>query len=50
MEPPMDKDVLEAELEELMRCVALQPPPGLPGPDNRAHWAAQIQRDADARE
>ena len=23
MEPPMDRDKLEAELEELMRCVAL---------------------------
>ena len=32
MEAPIDRDVLEAELEELMRCVALQPPPVLLGP------------------
>ena len=33
----MDRDKgLEAELEELMRCVALQPSPSLPRPSHRA--------------
>ena len=50
MEPPIERDVLEAELEELMRCVAFQPPLVMPGPADHAHWVAQIQRDADARE
>ena len=43
MEAPIDRDVLEAELEELMRCVALQPPPVLLGPAG-AQWLAGSHR------